>query len=321
MNKTKNIGRDILFGISVGDALGLPVEFISREELYQNPVVDMRAFGTFNQPKGTWSDDSSLTFCLAESLLDGFNLKDIATKMIQFKDEAYWTAHNEVFDNGVTTILGIEVLEDIIAKNDYHLLEKLGNMEDELTNGNGALMRILPIICYVKNKPILKQFEIIWQVSALTHYHIRSAISCLIYIKFAENLINGSSKEIAYNNMQNEIQSFLIDYPIPLEEQQVFDRLIQNQIVNCPIEEIRSAGYVLDSLEASIWCLMNTNSYKDAVLKAVNLGHDSDTTASIVGGLAGILYGYESIPNEWMQELARKDEILMLADQLNKFIN
>jgi ADP-ribosyl-[dinitrogen reductase] hydrolase len=317
MNKTKNIGRDILFGISIGDAMGVPLEFISREELSQNPVADMRAFGTFNQPKGTWSDDSSLTFCLAESLLNGFNLKDIATKMIQFKDDAYWTAHNEVFDIGITTTLGIDVLEDIIAKKEYHLLEKLGNMEDELTNGNGALMRILPIICYVKNKPILQQFEIIWQVSALTHYHIRSAIACLIYIKFAENLINGLSKEIAYNNMQNEIHSFFIEYATPLEEQQVFDRLIQNQIVNCPIEEIRSAGYVLDSLEASIWCLMNTNSYKDAVLKAANLGHDSDTIASIVGGLAGILYGYESIPNEWMQELARKDEILMLADQLN----
>jgi ADP-ribosylglycohydrolase len=88
MNKTKNIGRDILFGISVGDAMGVPVEFISREELSQNPVTDMRAFGTFNQPKGTWSDDSSLTFCLAESLLNGFNLKDIAIKMIQFKDDA-----------------------------------------------------------------------------------------------------------------------------------------------------------------------------------------------------------------------------------------
>jgi ADP-ribosylglycohydrolase len=317
MNKTKNIGRDILFGISVGDAMGVPVEFISREELSQNPVTDMRAFGTFNQPKGTWSDDSSLTFCLAESLLNGFNLKDIAIKMIQFKDDAYWTAHNEVFDIGVTTILGIEVLEDIIAKNDYHLLEKLGNMKDELTNGNGSLMRILPIICYVKNKPILKQFEIIWQVSALTHYHIRSAIACLIYVKFAENLINGMNKNESYQKMQQDMVLFFKEYSILQAEQKLFERIIIHSIDTYSIDEIKSSGYVLDSLEASIWCLMNTISYKDAVLKAVNLGHDSDTTASIVGGLAGILYGYESIPNEWMQELARKDQIQILADQLN----
>jgi ADP-ribosylglycohydrolase len=316
MNKTKNIGRDILFGISVGDAMGVPVEFISREELSQNPVTDMRAFGTFNQPKGTWSDDSSLTFCLAESLLNGFNLKDIAIKMIQFKDDAYWTAHNEVFDIGVTTILGIEVLEDIIAKNDYHLLEKLGNMKDELTNGNGSLMRILPIICYVKNKPILKQFEIIWQVSALTHYHIRSAIACLIYVKFAENLINGMNKNESYQKMQQDMVLFFKEYSILQAEQKLFERIIIHSIDTYSIDEIKSSGYVLDSLEASIWCLMNTISYKDAVLKAVNLGHDSDTTASIVGGLAGILYGYESIPNEWMQELARKDQIQILADQL-----
>ena len=317
MNKTKNIGRDILFGISVGDAMGVPVEFISREELSQNPVTDMRAFGTFNQPKGTWSDDSSLTFCLAESLLNGFNLKDIAIKMIQFKDDAYWTAHNEVFDIGVTTILGIEVLEDIIAKNDYHLLEKLGNMKDELTNGNGSLMRILPIICYVKNKPILKQFEIIWQVSALTHHHIRSAIACLIYVKFAENLINGMNKNESYQKMQQDMVLFFKEYSILQAEQKLFERIIIHSIDTYSIDEIKSSGYVLDSLEASIWCLMNTNSYKDAVLKAVNMGHDSDTTASIVGGLAGILYGYESIPNEWMQELARKDQIQILADQLN----
>jgi len=95
--------RNALIGLAIGDALGVPVEFNSRADLDDNPVKEMRAFGTYNQPKGTWSDDSSLTFCLAEALLDGIQLKSIAKNFVAWKQEAYWTAHNEVFDIGITT--------------------------------------------------------------------------------------------------------------------------------------------------------------------------------------------------------------------------
>jgi ADP-ribosylglycohydrolase len=314
-----NIGRDILLGVAVGDALGVPVEFELREDLQENPVIDMRSYGTYNQPKGTWSDDSSLTFCLAESLIDGYDLRDIAMKMIEWKENAFWTAHEEVFDIGLPTSLAIERLCEIINRGQEDLLINLGNIDDENSNGNGSLMRILPIVMYVKDISIRKQFEIIWQVSALTHYHIRSAIACLIYIRFAENLMNGMTKHESYQKMQQDIALFFTEYPISPEEQKLFERIIVHSIDTYSINEINSSGYVLDSLEASLWCLLKNNNYKDTVLAAVNLGNDTDTIAAIAGGLAGILYGFESIPSNWINDLQKKEEIMALADKFTTF--
>ena len=98
---------DALLGVAIGDAVGVPYEFTSREEMQANPATDMIGHGTYNQPKGTWSDDSSLTFCLAESLISGYDLKDMSERFIKWADEAYWTAHKQVFDIGVTTSIAI----------------------------------------------------------------------------------------------------------------------------------------------------------------------------------------------------------------------
>ena len=115
----RNHGRDIILGVAVGDALGVPVEFQSREVLNGNPVRDMREYGTYQQPKGTWSDDSSLTFCLAESLIDGFDLKNMSHKFVEWMTNAYWTPHEEVFDIGITTRHALRRLENILNGRSY----------------------------------------------------------------------------------------------------------------------------------------------------------------------------------------------------------
>jgi ADP-ribosylglycohydrolase len=171
----RNIAKDVLLGVAVGDALGVPVEFESRTYLTENPVTDMQEFGTHFQPKGTWSDDSSLTFCLAESLLNGYNLADIAEKFCLWRENAYWTAHNEVFDIGITTDDSLRKVRKILNIRDYTALHQLANNDNPTQNGNGSLMRILPLLLYIKEMEIEKQFEIIWEVSALTHPHIRAA--------------------------------------------------------------------------------------------------------------------------------------------------
>ncbi len=315
--KSRNFAKDILFGVSVGDALGVPVEFESRRALRTNPVTGMREFGTHNQPKGTWSDDSSLTFCLAESLLEGYNLHDIANKFIKWKYEGIWTPYGKVFSIGHTTNAAITKLQDIIKRQSFNELKNLKNETDERTNGNGSLMRIMPLICYIKNKPIHEQFEITWDVSALTHYHIRSAIACLIYLKIAEHILNGLSKEDAYQNMQKDIQKFFTRQNISKKEQVLFKRIVPDKISSYPENSINSSGYVLDSLEASIWCFLKYNNYRDTVLSSVNLGEDTDTTAAITGGLAGLLYSVENIPKEWINALAFKKKVYRLAEKLN----
>ena len=161
-------------------------------------------------------------------------------------------------------------------------------------------------------------FEIIWEVSALTHGHIRSAISCLIYLKFAEYILDGLKLKEAYVNMQKDIIQFYKDEEISEYEQEHFKRLIVSNISNLDINEIKSDGYVIHTLEASFWCLLTTDSYLDSVFKAINLGDDTDTTATVVGGISGLVYGLDNVPENWLNALARKNDIVKLSEEFAK---
>jgi ADP-ribosylglycohydrolase len=309
----KNIYKDILLGLAIGDALGVPVEFNSRQTIALNPVTDMIGFGTYNLPAGTFSDDSSLAFCLAEALTQEFNLQIIANNFIAWLTNNYWTARGNVFDVGIATSQAIRHLETGCKP------ELAGGMEI-LDNGNGSLMRILPLLVYIKDKPIAERYQITKLVSSITHGHIRSIIACFYYLEFARQISNGIDKFDVYKNLQIEISEYLNTLSINKDEIKLFDRLLQSNIYNLADEEIKSSGYVLHTLEASIWCLMTTNSYKEATLKAVNLGSDTDTTGAVTGGLAGLLYGWETIPENWLLQIARKEDIEDLADRLQDFI-
>jgi ADP-ribosyl-[dinitrogen reductase] hydrolase len=309
-----------LFGVAVGDALGVPVEFQDRELLKRFPVVDMRENGSHRQAKGTWSDDSSLAFCLAESLCKGYNVDDIASNFVLWRQEQLWTPYGRVFDIGIATNFAIHSIE-----NGTNPLLAGGTSERD--NGNGSLMRILPLLFYVKDFDIIKRFDAVKEVSSITHAHIRSVIACFIYIEYALLLLDGKNKEEAFGGMKEKVNDFLTNNPICSQmEIDKFHRVLENQVGDYePVklaalkeQEISSSGYVLHSLEASLWCLLNSDTYEETVLKAVNLGEDTDTTAAIAGGLAGLLYGYESIPEEWINVLARKEDISDLCDKLER---
>ena len=306
----KTIIQKILLGVATGDALGVPVEFEDRKDLKENPVTEMQEYGTYDEPKGTWSDDTSLTICLAESIAEGLDLQKLANKFIAWKNENYWTPNGWVFDIGIGTRIAIENLDTGIV------FELAGGNEDK-DNGNGSLMRILPLILHTKNLPINERFEITKKVSSLTHRHIRSVIACFYYLEFAKQIIEGIDKFEIYQNLKTTVADFLSQNQTDEQEIQNFNRLLNGNIFELPENQIRSSGYVVHSLEASIWCLLTTSNYKDAVLKAVNLGEDTDTTAAITGGLAGLLYGVEGIPIEWINVLARKNDIDELIEKFN----
>jgi ADP-ribosyl-[dinitrogen reductase] hydrolase len=312
MKKVKNA----LPGIAVADALGVPVEFKSREYLEKHPVTAMTGNGTYNQPPGTWSDDSSLTFCLAEAIAEGYNLELTARKFIRWRNEGYWGAHHRVFDIGATTNIAISRLEYILEKGGEVELKKLKETQDEYENGNGSLMRILPLLFEIKGKEITEQFEMVWENSALTHRHIRAAMSCMIYLKLAEFLLAGEDKFTAYKKSVDEIQKLWEAIQFPETESKHFHRIIDGDISVVPKSRIRSGGYVIESLEASLWCFLRFESFRDAVLSAVNLGHDTDTTAAITGGLAAVYHRIEGIPKEWLASLARREDIVKLGEKL-----
>ena len=247
---------DAIMGVAIGDAVGVPFEFRSREDMEENPATDMTGYGTYNQPHGTWSDDSSLTFCLAQSLVQGYDIKDMAEKFIKWRDEAYWTAHNEVFDIGKTTSIAISRLKRIIKEDHLDELTRQKEQGSPQDNGNGSLMRIIPLLFYVRGRPI--------------------------------------------------------------EERKHFNKLIQNDILDTPKEQLLSGGYVIEVLESSIWFFLQTDNYRDSILGIINLGHDTDTSAAITGGLSGLYYGIDGIPGYWVNTIARKKDIIKLCEDLNQ---
>ena len=301
--------RSALFGLAVGDALGVPVEFMNREALKRNPVTDMSGYGMYNLPAGTWSDDSSLSFCLAEALTEDFDMGRIARKFVKWKDKSYWTPRGSVFDIGITTNRSINRLKRGISP-------ELTGGSTEDSNGNGSLMRILPLLFHIKDMPLNERFELTRLVSSITHSHIRSVIACFYYLEFARLLIHPSDKLEVYKTLRREFIGNLDSLGINPEAFEPFDKLLTDDIFAFNEEEIGSSGYVVETLEASTWCLMTTDSYSAAVLKAVNLGGDTDTTSAVTGGLAGLLYGYDQIPKRWIDVLARKNDIEDLCRRL-----
>lgn len=300
--------RAMFYGIAVGDALGVPVEFMHRSTLEQEPVYGMLGHGTHDQPSGTFSDDSSLTFCLAEALCNGFDVQAIAQNFVRWYREGFWAAHGEVFDIGQATRYAIQRLEAGIPP------LKAG-AKDVSSNGNGSLMRIAPLVFMVRNKPWQERFELTRQVSSITHGHVRSVVACFYLVEFTRQILMGLDKHVIYHNLQNTVPDHLVELGVDPGEVTLFDRLLRQDIGALPESAINSSGYVIDTLEASIWCLLTTQGYRDAVLKAVNLGDDTDTTAAVTGGLAGLLYGFDDIPIDWLNNIARVDAIDALAER------
>lgn len=297
-----------LFGLSVGDALGVPFEFKSRQLMRLFPATNMSGHGTYNLPSGTFSDDSSLSFCLAESLVNGLDINDLRQKFINWRYYNYWSARGNVFDVGISTAKAIDKLAQGVSVN------KSGGTTPD-SNGNGSLMRILPLVFIFGNEPIEERLRMTKQVSSITHAHELSVVSCFYYLEFARAIIAGREKFEVYEMMKklfSENQKM-----IGLKKDcESFDRLIKGDIFLLNEEDIKSSGYVIDTLEASIWCFLTTQSYAQAVLKAVNLGEDTDTTATVTGGLAGLYYGFGGIPENWVEQLAMRQEIESLVERL-----
>lgn len=273
---------DAIMGLVVGDALGVPYEFKKRGTF---KTVDMVGFGTYNQPPGTWSDDSSLTLATLESIgrLGKVDLADIMENFSQWLNCGSFTPYGEVFDVGGGTRRAIDRFNKGI--------EPLNcGGRSHMDNGNGALMRILPL-SFVPHT-----FNNVFNVSKLTHSHEISLMACVIYVSIVDELLAGEDKEEAVQDGLNGIRYAMT---IPNE----FERLPVIQYVKR--DEIRSSGYVVDTLEAALWCVLHGTDYKSTVLMAVNLGEDTDTVAAVAGGLAGIIYGFEDIPIKWLGQIPR----------------
>jgi len=311
--KNKVLGG--IMGLCVADALGVPVEFMSREKLKMNPVIDMIGLGTHGQPVGTWSDDTSMTLCLVDSLIKSLDYSDILCKFHSWLKEGAYTPHGEVFDIGIATRQAI-----MRFANGTEPLKCGGTGEHD--NGNGSLMRILPILFYIQSiygtdfEEIDEAFSIIHNVSSLTHAHKRSKIACGIYIAVASMLLGSMDLKIAVELGIYKAAKYYRKQTEFKDELSHFDKLFEKGFEKLDTKAIKSSGYVVDTLESAIWCLLNSSTYKDCVLNAVNLGEDTDTVSAVAGGLAGLYYGYENIPLEWLDLIVKREYVESLCNQL-----
>ena len=271
---------DAIMGLVIGDAVGVPVEFRPRDTFN---VTDMIGYGTYNQPPGTWSDDSSMTLATVESMarLGAISPRDIMNNFARWLYENEFTPYGEVFDIGYTTRVALSNFKAGIDP-------KCCGGKKINDNGNGSLMRILPLAFTDCND------ETIDAVSSLTHAHDISKTACRIYIHIARQLLEGGRLENIIDNMSIERTEFKM---LPL-------------LKKSGRADINSTGYVVYTLESALWCLLHSNSYRECILLAVNLGNDTDTVAAVAGGLAGIIYGRggtDGIPEEWIRQIARKE--------------
>ena len=269
--------HDAILGLAIGDALGVPYEFKKRGSFL---CTEMVGYGTHNQPEGTWSDDTSMVLATLDSLKS--NDGKIVPKDM-FERFNYWllygdyTAHGEVFDAGIATCKALQTGK---------------SQTGEYDNGNGSLMRILPLAFVPCTDDEIRA------VSAITHGHRISMDACVIYVHIAKRLLAGES-------ICKIIPTLQYDKP--------FDRL--HRIDQLSTSEIKSSGYVVDTLEAALWAVSHKSnnadkekSFRNDLLDAVNLGQDTDTVGAVAGGLAGIIYGLDEV-SDWVETLQNREEL------------
>ena len=303
-----------IIGFVVGDTMGVPVEFNSREKLLLNPVTEMLEYGTHNMPKGCWSDDTSMTLATMDSIIKckEINTNDMADRFIKWYRNGEYTATGIMFDIGTTTQQAL-----VKYQRGINIASKCGG-EREYDNGNGSLMRMLPIAyyCYLKSLEDTEILKIVKEVSSITHRHPISILGCYIYVRLAIELLKGKELLQAYQEIKKLDYSYFTEDTI-----YKYERILNNDIGLYNINEVSSNGYIISTLEAVIWTLINSKSFNETIIKAINLGEDTDTVGACVGGLAGIYYGIENIKQKWKDNILRYDYIINMCKEFVEIIN
>lgn len=268
----------------------------------------MTGYGSYDVPKGVWSDDTAMTLATMDSIINccKINYDDIASRFCDWLNYAKYTATGIVFDIGITTkrslIKFYKIKKDAVNCGGKNINE----------NGNGSLMRMLPVglYCYYKNLGDKEIYEVVKNVSSITHAHEISVLGCYIYVYYLLFILRGNDKLSSYNLIKE------INYNKYFSKEAIkeYEKILSGNIQALTLDDIKSTGYIVDTLETVIWVILNTGNFQQAIIGAVNLGGDTDTIGAITGSIAGLLYGFGEIPNGWLTDLRNKE-------YLNKIIN
>lgn len=290
--------ENAILGFTLADAFGVPVEFLERDTFEINELV---GYGSWDVPAGSWSDDSAMSFITMEHFIQNSSIDQLKQAFCDWAYRGYWTYNNSpAFDVGIT-------IREVIDRWELNGLHEQAKT-DEFSNGNGALMRTLPVAIWSHAHKMSGQtlFDFVKTYAEMTHGHIRSTLCCYHYTVVVHELLDGHPFHDSFQKANHALLELLRDYP---SEKETFEKLFM--IDTCTRTQIASTGYVLDTLEAVYWSLFQADNYYDAIHGAVHLGKDTDTIGALTGGLAGLLYDL-NVPENWIQSLAKIDEIEQL---------
>lgn len=289
--------RGCLLGLAAGDAVGTTVEFMPRGCFV--PVKDMVGGGPFTLKPGKWTDDTSMALCLAESLIvkQGFDARDQMERYVRWYREGHLSSTGHCFDIGNATASALQRFE--------RTGQPFAGSTDPRSAGNGSIMRLasIPMFYYPS---IDRAIHYAAESSRTTHGAQECVDACKLYALMLVKALDGKSKD--------EILSSAGSTELDLSPK--IHAIAAGNYADKAEDRIRGSGYVVDSLEAALWCFLKTDNFRDAILKAVNLGDDADTTAAVCGQIAGAYYGESGIPAQWLEKLCMRDKIAAFADQL-----
>ena len=295
--------KGAIYGLLIGDAVGVPYEFNLPEQLPSYDKTDMISPSHFqktypNIPFGTWSDDGAQALCLLDSLLykNKLDPEDFMNRMCNWYQHGYMAVDFQVFDVGVQTAESIRkylqgVQLDQVAKNDEH------------ANGNGSLMRVLPLAIWHTGTDA-QLIQDAYAQSHVTHAHLRAKVCCALYCLWARSILNGLNIENAWHDAVAKLRNYFQDKPEDLAQLEFYIRPDE-------LEKGNGSGYVVDCLKSARYALQQPT-YQDVVKTAIALGRDTDTTACVAGGIAGLYYGFDAIPQVWIEQLRGKEMVELL---------
>ncbi len=287
--------RGCLLGLACGDAVGTTVEFMPRGSF--TPVTDMTGGGPFNLQPGQWTDDTSMALCLAESLLQsgGFDPVDQMTRYLNWWTSGYLSSTGECFDIGLTVR---QALADFQRNG-----EPFAGSTNRYSAGNGSMMRLASVVLFYF--PDAHQILTFAADSSRTTHAAQEAVECCLVLSMViASALRGDTKEKV---LQVESSGLIEPKVIAIAQGAYREKACA---------DIAGSGYAVASLEAALWCFHQTDSFAEAVLAAANLGDDADTTAAIVGQVAGAYYGVHGIPADWLDKVWMREHIQSTADAL-----
>ncbi|WP_298408465.1 ADP-ribosylglycohydrolase family protein [uncultured Chloroflexus sp.] len=294
-----------LYGLLIGDALGVPYEFHPPTALPPPKQIDMQPPVGFprshpNVPPGTWSDDGALALALLDSLLtcDRLDLEDFALKLRKWYEQGAYTPDGIVFDAGIQTVKAIQALQSGIPP--YR-----SGPAGEHDNGNGSLMRVLPLALWHTGDDRALVADAHMQ-SLPTHGHLRAQICCALYCLWARYELAGD--EAAWSTASDRLRDIYGNGQARIE--------LETYVRPDDPLPGEGKGYVVDTLRSARWAVMQGTSFEAVVRAAIGLGYDTDTTACVAGGIAGIRYGLSGIPEGWRQQLRGQELVQALLARL-----